>query len=355
MNREKGKVCGAPYGRGSFEKEVKRMRARVWAVVAAALLVAAAGAFAEDIGAVVPGTINFQARLVTVSDGVQSPLVGVQHVQFSIYDAEKGGTLVWSRLFPVTCTTNGVFNLVLNDGGSIAGFPAEEKLVDAFQGTERWIELSVEDVGTLAPRMRVPTAPYAFQSQYALWGADGFSVGATMSVADDAEFEGAVTVSGQGAVSNLTVTAGGGTLGSLKADGSVSVPAGKPNEGGGTIPVGGIVAWWQEDIPDGWVLCDGNNDTPDLRGWFVMGAPDEGSLNTTGGVASVTLSADQMPPHTHGYVFPKGEGQGSVLGTDTDGHIWRTETNAITGSAGGGKAHENRPPYLALYYIMRAR
>lgn len=331
------------------------MRAKVVAMVAAALLGTVA-AWAEDIGAVVPGSINFQARLVTVSEGVQTALSGVQHVQFSIYDAEKGGTLVWSRLFPVTCTTNGVFNLVLDDGGSIAGSPAEEKLVDAFQGTERWIELAVEDAGTLAPRMRVPTAPYAFQSQYALWGADGFSVGATMSVADDAEFEGAVAVSGQGAVSNLTVTSGAGTLGSLKVDGTVSVPAGKPNEGGGTIPVGGIVAWWQEEIPDGWVICDGNNNTPDLRGWFVMGAPDDDSLNTTGGVASVTLSVDQIPAHTHGYVFPSGEGQGSVLGTDDDGHIWRHEkTDAVTGSEGGGQAHENRPPYLALYYIMRAR
>lgn len=331
------------------------MRAtRAW--LAAMLGVAfAAGAFAADIGAVVPGTINFQAQLATVSDGVPTPLKGVQNVLFSIYDAEKGGTLVWSRLFPVTCTTNGMFNLVLDDGGSIAGSPAEEKLVDAFQGTERWIELGVEGVGTLAPRMRVPTAPYAFQAQYALWGADGFSVGATMSVADDAEFEGAVAVSGQGSVSNLTVTAGGGTLGSLKADGSVSVPAGKPNEGGGTIPVGGIVVWWQDEIPDGWALCDGNNGTPDLRGWFIAGADDGNPPGTTGGAASVTLTTNQIPPHTHGYIFPGGEGQGSVLGTDDDGHIWRYETGATTGSAGGGQAHENRPPYLAVYYIMRVR
>ena len=181
-------------------------------------------------------------------------------------------------------------------------------------------------------------------------------VKALYRTADDAEFEGAVAVPGQGAVSNLTVTSGAGTLGSLKVDGTVSVPAGKPNEGGGTIPVGGIVAWWQEDIPDGWVLCDGNNGTPDLRGWFVVGANDDDSLWNTGGAASVTLTEKQIPPHTHGYVFPSGEGQGSVLGTDDDGHIWRHEkTDAVTGSEGGGQAHENRPPYLALYYIMRAR
>jgi hypothetical protein len=31
------------------------------------------------------------------------------------------------------------------------------------------------------------------------------------------------------------------------------------------------------DIPAGWVLCDGNNNTPDLRGCFIVGAG--GALN----------------------------------------------------------------------------
>lgn len=335
------------------------MRARVLAVVAAALLGSAA-AWAADIGAVVPGTINFQARLVTVSEGVQTALSGVQHVLFSIYDAEKGGTLVWSRLFPVTCTEDGVFNLVLNDGGSVAGSPAEEYLVDAFQGTERWIELGVEGVGTLAPRMRVPTAPYAFQSQYALWGADGFSVGATMSVADDAEFEGAVAVSGQGAVSNLTVTSGGGSLGSLTAGGTVSVPAGMPNEGLGTIPVGGIIAWMQSDIPDGWALCDGQDGRPDLQGWFIMGANDTYPPGSTGGVSRVTLTMDQLPPHSHGMTVPNTKHQGTEGWIHGDGgDIWRSKDGSTyttnTTSAGGGQAHENRPPFQAVYYIIRVR
>lgn len=330
------------------------MRARVLGMVAAMLLGTVA-APAADIGAVVPGTVNFQATLVKVGDGVPQPLEGIQHVLFRIYDAEYGGTLVWSRLFPVTCTEDGVFNLVLDDSGSVAGSPAEEKLVDAFQGTERWIELGVENVGTLAPRMRVPTAPYAFQAQYALWGTDGFEVAATMSAADDAEFDGAVAVSVQGSVSNLTVTAGGGTVGSLAADGEVSVPAGKPIEAPGTIPVHGIIAWSRPDIPDGWVLCDGNNDTPDLRGWFVMGADADNEPDQTGGAASVTLTTNQIPSHTHSYVFPEAEHEGSVLYRDDDGHIWRHETKATSDGAGGDQPHENRPPYLALYYIMRAR
>lgn len=35
-----------------------------------------------------------------------------------------------------------------------------------------------------------------------------------------------------------------------------------------------IMLWWGtvDDIPAGWALCDGNNDTPDLRGCIVGGA-----------------------------------------------------------------------------------
>lgn len=39
----------------------------------------------------------------------------------------------------------------------------------------------------------------------------------------------------------------------------------------------GIICLWSGavvDIPDGWHLCDGTEDTPDLRNKFVIGAGD---------------------------------------------------------------------------------
>lgn len=318
-----------------------------------------AGARGEDIGGIVPGTVNFQARLGRVAEGRVTPLEGLQHVAFRLYDAAEEGTLVWAREYPVTCTGDGMFNLVLDDGGSKLGNPAEEKLVDAFQGTARYFELEVEGLGTLKPRMRVPTAPYAFQAQYTLRAeAGGFEVGGTLTVADDADFRGAVEA-GSGAVSNLTVTSGGGSAASARVSGKVTVPAGKPNEAKGVVPVGGILAWTREDVPEGWAVCDGSTvdgvATPDLRGLFVMGADAEHGVGSTGGAARVTLTADQMPSHSHGYLFPSGEGQGSVLVRNNSGHIWRYETEATTGSAGGDQPHENRPPFYAVYYIMRVK
>ena len=146
----------------------------------------------------------------------------------------------------------------------------------------------------------------------------------------------------------------------------------------------GIIAMWSgtnASIPTGWNLCDGTNGTPDLRDRFIVGSGSTYSTGDTGGADSVTLTEAQMPSHTH---------DGSSLGTNTTGahsHTfqhnsnpsggwgyqvtgsalanWVTVTTSTagnhshsitgnTGSAGSGAAHENRPPYYALAYIMKS-
>merc|ERR1712083_800476 len=73
----------------------------------------------------------------------------------------------------------------------------------------------------------------------------------------------------------------------------------------------GAVAMWSGtagNIPEGWRLCDGSHNTPDLRNRFVMGASDQHPANQPGGNAThshnVTvnghrLTAAQIPAHTH--------------------------------------------------------
>ena len=55
---------------------------------------------------------------------------------------------------------------------------------------------------------------------------------------------------------------------------------------------GMILLWYGNtgNIPSGFVLCDGNNGTPDLRDKFVVGAGSAYSPNNTGGSSSITLS-----------------------------------------------------------------
>lgn len=122
------------------------------------------------------------------------------------------------------------------------------------------------------------------------------------------------------------------------------------------IPVGMISLWSGSPIalPDGWVLCDGTNGTPDLRGRFIVGYnpndTDYNAIGKVGGAKQVTLTIDQMPAHTHSYQAPltSGDHPGGSSGYDRPNSI----ESGTTGSRGGNQAHENRPPYYALAYIM---
>ena len=67
------------------------------------------------------------------------------------------------------------------------------------------------------------------------------------------------------------------------------------------IPSGVILMWSgsADNIPSGWLLCDGSNGTPPLQDRFIVGAGSAYQVNDTGGAASVTLSSSQIPSHTH--------------------------------------------------------
>ena len=147
------------------------------------------------------------------------------------------------------------------------------------------------------------------------------------------------------------------------------------------VPPGAIIMWSGSinNIPVGWALCDGRNGTPDLRDRFIVGAGGSYNVGDTGGADAVTLDADQMPRHRHG---------AGTLTTNTAGlhnheyvRLQRgfdfaagdvfspralTETSVTanagdhshtilgyTSYTGNGQAHENRPPYYALCFIMK--
>lgn len=126
------------------------------------------------------------------------------------------------------------------------------------------------------------------------------------------------------------------------------------------VPVGGIIMWSGAigSIPSGWALCNGQTVgsvvTPDLRDRFIVGAGGGYSVGATGGANSVTLTTDQIPSHSHNYLLYQPASFGNELeqSGSPDGARLGGVTNT-TGTTGGGQAHENRPPYYALAYIMR--
>lgn len=122
------------------------------------------------------------------------------------------------------------------------------------------------------------------------------------------------------------------------------------SQSAGEVPVGGIIIWSGSEatIPAGYLLCDGNNGTRDLRNLFVVGAGDTYAVTDSGGAATHTLTIDEMPAHTHSYLY--GSNQNIEISTDKSHAV---DGSGTTGSTGGGSAHNNLPPYYALCYIQR--
>ena len=151
------------------------------------------------------------------------------------------------------------------------------------------------------------------------------------------------------------------------------------NPNGNNCPSGMIVMWsgTVASIPEGWRLCNGQNGTPDLRNRFIVGAGDEYTVGNTGGEKEHTLTTDEMPSHKHNleYYVPKSGGSvytratlGAVngkTGSEVENVVKYANTSSswsgsqavsydsVISNVGGGQAHENRPPYYALCFIMK--
>lgn len=147
---------------------------------------------------------------------------------------------------------------------------------------------------------------------------------------------------------------------------------------GAIVPSGVIVMWSGTiaNIPTGWRLCDGTNNTPDLRNRFIVGAHSgagigtigtsgpgfnagTGALNAnytpgdTGGLTAHQLTIAELASHTHTVGSRDSTaGDGSAAGNQefVGGTLG---TPVTTSSRGSDNYHENRPPYYALAYIMK--
>lgn len=119
----------------------------------------------------------------------------------------------------------------------------------------------------------------------------------------------------------------------------------------GLLPMGAILAWSGplDSIPSGWRLCDGQGGTPDLRDRFVVGAGGGYAVGATGGSALLT--------HRHTISGTTGGAIDLVLSVDAWNNWWMGSPNDHTHSFSGetdDTSIDNRPPYYALAFIMRA-
>jgi microcystin-dependent protein len=161
--------------------------------------------------------------------------------------------------------------------------------------------------------------------------------------------------------------------------------------------LGQIMPFAGSVVPRGWAPCNGqllaiNQNTalfsllgtyyggdgirtfglPDLRGRAILGASPTITPGETGGSETVTLNVQQLASHTHNIQASttNGSGRGSsaaghVFGVNTEPSTKPTAIFAAPGTNdvalqvgtnvmndGGGAAHNNMQPYLAISYLI---
>jgi hypothetical protein len=123
---------------------------------------------------------------------------------------------------------------------------------------------------------------------------------------------------------------------------------------GNAFTAGMIIMWSGSiaTIPSGWYLCTGTSGTPNLTDKFVVGAGSTYAVGDTGGSATVTLTESTMPSHSHTVNYTDGTAGSFTLPQRAVTAV--VSGTIASGTTGGGVAHENRPPYYALCYIMKS-
>ena len=153
---------------------------------------------------------------------------------------------------------------------------------------------------------------------------------------------------------------------------------------GDTLPIGTIITFTSDTIPENWLLCDGSAisrtdyqdlfniigitygqgdsfstfNLPNLQGKLTVGKnsndTDFNTLGKTGGEKNHTLTIDEIPAHTHTATQINNitttnvvSGAGIIMSDNP--------TQRNTSSAGGGESHNNLQPYVVINYIIKAK
>jgi len=333
------------------------------------------------VGMAVSAATTFSYQGVLLDQRGLPPTGGQAGLTFRVYDQPTGGVALWtSTMQNVAVATNGLFSTEVDGGQSLADALVAAEL-DAAE-KRLYLGVTVEGaVGEIVPRQELGPVPLAAYAQDVRQAKGSFAVGGDLSLSgavsvnpsktfrpSSLQSKGAlhatsIAAFNQGAFANNGLT----VRGSCTANG-VSMD----------VPPGTIVMWNDSSrIPAGWLLCDTNKTVTatngvsvrvvDLRGRFVVGAGSaKYSLHQTGGEASVTLTTDQIPSHTHLYSYDDELSKSSdwsdyakSTSTTHTAHDYISSGNSQhgsvyeTGLAGSSQAHENRPPYYALCYIIK--
>lgn len=150
---------------------------------------------------------------------------------------------------------------------------------------------------------------------------------------------------------------------------------------GDTLPIGSIMPYGSDIIPENWLLCDGSAvsrtdyailfsvigttygvgdgsttfNLPNLKGKVAVGKDTTQTefdmLGETGGEKKHTLTIDEMPSHNHGWKWSTHATQGTgEWSSDGSGSV----ADDVIANTGGGQPHNILQPYITLNYVIKA-
>ena len=311
------------------------------------------------VGADADTAFAYHGRLLEVSG--RAPSRQNHTIEFRIYDQATGGLLLWNCTRNVLLDAKGQFSVELSgntvSGNSLASLFAENA------ARTLYLALSVDDDrnrgAEILPRQKLLSVPQAHGAGDSVAAKKDMAVGGALCNGHAAAFN-------ESSADSLQVTHGVScsslSAASMTVSGNLDVINEGSIEGVGAIPVRGIICWNSSSIPAGWAICNGQISngiqTPDLRDRFVVSIGSQYNVGNTGGENFHRLSDEEMPSHVHNFAFRVAGGfmlAKADYNTDFFSGSGSIEQTRATSSVGGTEAHENRPPYYALYYIMRVK
>ena len=125
-------------------------------------------ASAQTIGGA-PNTIDYQGKALDAAGAVLAPTTATNYeMTFRIYDAQEGGTVVWSEKQIVT-VSKGLFSVRLGEGTATGeGTVLQTNLADAFTAAARFLGVTIAISGQtpteILPRLAFLATPFAYSA-----------------------------------------------------------------------------------------------------------------------------------------------------------------------------------------------
>jgi len=118
------------------------------------------------------------------------------------------------------------------------------------------------------------------------------------------------------------------------------------------LPAGGVILWSGSiaSIPAGYVLCDGDNGTPDLRNDFIVGAQQDVEGVPKSNMGSGPQQTGGLDEHSH-VVFS--DGNFSLAGGTDLGPSGAASAAGTNSDIGVTNNAAQIPAFFALAYIMK--